>query len=68
MHYVDQLRAMIPEGAKLRRAHDDAKAKYNAWKDAHPSDAVPDAAQDEQVQALKRQIAALEPKVHEIVQ
>ena len=68
MRYVDELRAMIPEGARLQRTVDDAKIKYNGWKNSHKPIAAPDPARDEQAQAIKRRIAALEPQVKEILQ
>jgi hypothetical protein len=70
MRYVDQLREMIPEGQRLLRNVETAKANYTKWKTANPAAAaaVPDTASDTQAQDLRRQIAALEPKVREIVQ
>jgi len=67
MHLVDQLREMIPEGQRLLRAVEDTKAKYNKWKAANPNAAMIDIAGDGQAEELRKQIAALEPQVKEIV-
>ena len=68
MRYVDELREMIPEGARLQRALDAAKTKYNGWKNTHKAAAAPDPARDEQAQQIQRRITALEPQVKEILQ
>jgi hypothetical protein len=69
MRYMDTLREMIPEGKRLERAVDEAKTRYNKWKAANPGVVAPDTtASDEQVRELRRQLAALEPQVKEMVQ
>jgi hypothetical protein len=68
MRYLDQLRGMIPEGQRLLRAVEEAKGRYNKWKTANPEAAPVDTAGDAQVQELRKQLAALEPQVKEIVQ
>ena len=69
MRLVNTLREMIPEGKRLERAIEEAKAQYNKWKTDNPGVVAPDtSASDAQAQELRRQIAALEPQVKEIVQ
>lgn len=68
MRYVDTLREMIPEGQRLLRKVEDTKARYNKWKADNPHTPTADTVNDAQAQELRRQIAALEPKVKEIVQ
>ena len=69
MHYVDALREMIPEEARLKSSVRAAQVNYDKWKADHPGVATtPDTAGDAQVQELRKQIATLEPKVKEIVQ
>ncbi|MEI6210042.1 MAG: hypothetical protein WCR06_00310 [bacterium] len=69
MRLVDTLRAMIPEGERLKRVVDDAKTRYNRWKTDNPGVVAPDtSAGDAEAQDLRRQIASLEPQVKEIAQ
>lgn len=69
MRLMDTLRAMIPEGKRLEHAVEESTAQYNKWKAANPGVVATDAsASDAQVQELRRQIAAIEPQVREIVQ
>ena len=67
MRLMDQLREMIPENQRLLRAVNESKEKYNKWKAANPAAATPDLASDPQALELKKQLAALEPQVKEIV-
>jgi hypothetical protein len=66
--YEDRLRTMKPESVRLRQALDAAKIKYMDWKKNHPAPPATDPSKDSQVKDLQAQIAALEPKVKEIMQ
>ena len=68
LKYEDQLRSMKPESVRRKQVLDDAKAKYVDWKKNHPAVAATDPSKDSQVKDLQAQIAALEPKVKEIMQ
>ena len=67
MRISDELRAMIPEGARLQRDLDASKAKYQNWKSTHAAIANVDPASDPQVKELKQRLAALDPRIKEIV-
>jgi hypothetical protein len=68
MRLADELRAMIPEGARLQNALNAAKTNYTEWKKNHAAEhTASDPNDDEQVKALKQRLAPLEARIHAIV-
>ena len=68
MELADQLRAMIPEGRRLKAAFDQAQDKYSKWQSGRRGPLAPDPSSDEQVLELQRRIGLLEPKVRSFLQ